>query len=286
MLISSIILGIFAAPRVYDIYAFFAACTFYVFLYLASGAILPFLSTTYSKWQMDSRSRGDGALKALKEMRRFRSYVCSTFNSIICVSIAIFMFSQGFLVSPSFVAAAGTRLACWCLSGYFVVDLFLVIRDAGDNKSDVVHHVFGLTLVSSFLVADAMLQYSIAPYGIWFFVSESSTIPLNTIYMLEKNGTGPAAASLYVLKRLFVLLFVIFRVLLMPIFAGVHLSFFSGIPYSVGFLFAAISCWSLSFLQFYFLRLIIQEVQITPRSCALCVVAPHSCSHALRYKSH
>jgi hypothetical protein len=216
----------------------------------------------YKKWEIGSRaSSGEESRKAVKEMRRFRLYVGSTLNSVICVSIAAFMAIEGYFVAPSEVASASTRLACWCLSGYFVADLFLGLRDAKEFPSDVVHHLFGLSLVSSFLLADAPLQYQLAPYGFWFFISESSTIPLNIIYMLEKSGAPPAATTIYILQRLFLLFFVVCRVLLMPAFAGVYLSFLSHVPFSAGFVFAASSCWSLSILQFYFFNLIIRRIR-------------------------
>jgi len=257
---------IVAAPRAYDILSFFVVCVFYISFYFASGAILPFFSAAYAKWKSEVQASARGGKSnhkaAIKEMRRFRLYVGSTLNSIVCVSIATFMVTEGFFVAPSIVASACTRLCCWCLSGYFVADLFLGIRDAKEYPSDVVHHVLGLALVSSFLVADAPLQKFLAPYGLWFFISESSTIPLNIIYMLEKNGAPPAATSIYILKRLFLLFFVVCRVVLMPAFAGVHLSFFSDAPTSAGFLFASISCWGLSFLQFYFFSVVVREVRL------------------------
>jgi hypothetical protein len=275
ILLSSLVPGISAAPRLRDAHAFLAVCALYVFIYLASGVVLPSVSAAYAKWQLDSRSpRGDDARKAIQEMRRFRQYVGSTLNSLLCCSIAAFMVTAGFFVAPSDVAYASTRLACWFLSGYFVADLFIGLPDAREFPSDVVHHVLGLALVSSFLVADAALQYAIAPYGFWFFISESSTIPLNGIYMLEKTGTAPTSSSIYVFQRLFLLLFVICRVVLMPAFAGVHLSFFSDVPFSAGFLFAAISCWSLSFLQFYFFHVVIRKIrEETEKVCPASLVA-------------
>ena len=264
-LLSSIVQSVVAAPRVYDLLSFFIVCAFYLFFYFANAAALPFFSAAYANWRSQenqaSARGGKSNEVAIKEMRRFRLYVGSTLNSIVCVSIATFMITEGFFVAPSNVASASTRLCCWWLSGYFVADLLLGIRDAKEYPSDVVHHVLGLTLVSSFLVADAPLQKFLAPYGLWFFISESSTIPLNIIYMLEKNGALPSATSIFILKRLFLFCFVICRVVLMPAFAVVHLSFFSDAPSGAGFLFAATSCWGLSFLQFYFFTVVVREVR-------------------------
>jgi hypothetical protein len=288
-LLSSVFPAVAAAPAVYDVHAFVVVCAFYVCLYVAGGAVLPLLSKTYAKWNSDSgaSSRCDVARIAAKEMRRFRLYVGSTVNSVICVSIAAVMLADASLLAPSAVASAGTRLACWFLSGYFVADLFLGMRDASEFPSEVIHHVFGLSLVSSFLVADSALQYTIAPYGFWFFISESSTIPLNLIYMLEKTGAPASSASVYVLQRLFLLCFVVCRVLLMPAFAGVHLSFFSDIPFSPGFVFAATSCWSLSILQFYFFKVVIDTIrektgsreQVRPLSFSFCFLRGASILH-------
>ena len=275
-LLSTAVSAVAAAPAVYDARAFFVVCVFYVCLYIAGGLVLPVLSESYATWQSrgGKSSNREEARVAAKEMRRFRLYVGSTVNSVICVSIAAFMATEGSVLAPSAVASASSRLACWFLSGYFVADLFLGIRDAREFPSDIVHHVFGLSLVSSFLVADAPLQYAIAPYGFFFFISESSTIPLNIIYMLEKNGAPASSASVYVLQRLFLLCFVVCRVVLMPAFAGLHLSFFSNIPFTPGFLFAATSCWSLSILQFYFLKVVIDAIR--ERSGNLEKVRPYS----------
>jgi hypothetical protein len=286
VLLASLVPAISAAPRLRDAQAFFAVCALYVFMYFASGVILPSVSGAYAKWQRDSRCKaGDDARKAVQEMRRFRQYVGSTLNSLLCVSIAAYMVTEGFFVAPSSVAYASTRLACWLLSGYFVADLCIGLPDASHFPSDVIHHVFGLALVSSFLLADAPLQYTIAPYGFWFFVSESSTIPLNGIYMLEKTGAVPGSSSIYVLQRVFLLCFVICRVVLMPAFAGVHLSFFSDVPFSGGFLFAATSCWSLSFLQFYFFHVVIRKIReeaekVSTRIASLVAALPPSASFA------
>ncbi len=293
LLLSSVVPAVFAAPGVYDIHAFFIICLFYLLFYSACGRILPSFSATYAKWKSESRgpaSCDDGSRKAIKEdpikeMRRFRLYVGSTLNCCICIAIAIFMVTHGYFVAPSAVSSACTRLCCWCLSGYFVADMLLGLPDANEYPSELIHHLFGLPLVSSFLVAEPTLQYTIAPYGFWFFISESSTIPLNIIYILEKSASpkrasnaggsqepaaaasqqqqvqAPAATTIYILQRLFLLLFVVFRVVLMPAFAGVHLSFMSQVPFSAGFLFAATSCWALSLLQFYFFGIIIQRIR-------------------------
>ena len=264
-LFASVVPAVSSAPAQHDLLAFSLVCACYVCIYFACGAVLPFLSKPYAKWRSDARtsSGGEEPRVATKEMRRFRLYVGSTVNSVICVLIATFMAAEGSFLLPSAVASASTRLACWFLSGYFVADLFLGLRDAKEFPSEVIHHVFGLSLVSSFLVADSDLQYKIAPYGFWFFISESSTIPLNIIHMLEKSGAAASSASIYVLQRLFLLCFVVCRVVLMPAFAGVHLSFFSDIPFSPGFVFAATSCWSLSILQFYFFKQVIDKIRET-----------------------
>ncbi len=268
-----------AAPAADDMRAPAVVCAFYLLLYAACGAALPYLFAVYAKWQSDSRApASEQAHRAVKEMRRFRLYVGSTLNSVLCVLIAAFMVTEGFFVAPSAVASASTRLACWCLFGYFVADLLLGLPDAKDFPSDVVHHVFGLALVSSFLMADAPLQHQIAPYGFWFFVSESSTIPLNIVYILEKNGSPSTATAIYVLQRLFVVCFVVCRVVLMPAFAGVHLSFLSEVPLSAGFLFAAISCWLLSILQFYFFKIVIEKIREDTAKVRLHLTS-HSCIH-------